>query len=473
MDMTESNLLDKHREELKASGIVKITKEYRIRGAQMVDAIGYAMDAGGKLIPSVVIECKKHYNPSALKQIHVYAKALKVGYAIVITPDIFLWHKVSNDEIVPIMQAPTFEKYDIRPRLMVDHIQALINMLRNKGLRPDQQMQVLFDIFILHFYEKESQMGLEEGFLKSIEQTYKYYQDIIGDISVPQDSYDYLDTDSLLDVVNEWAIHEINGSKVITGYDLISRHLGRENTATPQLLRGFIRDLIKVANKTPEPSIIDIACSYGGLLNTVQESIPGSKAIGIEINPRIAQYGSILSIINKGNHQICNGDALQKSPLDISGNKKGFDIVCCCPPFGIRLKDANADPFLLKTRLRGSADELWVSREVESLKPGGLGVVLVPEGILSKQSAYEMRKSLLKECALEGIIALPPGAFKNTGVRSSILVFRRKSQDVQQKEEVFVSEIENIDYRGSKDMDTGEFNEVLAKFAYYQGGLKE
>jgi hypothetical protein len=50
---------------------------------------------------------------------------------------------------------------------MVDHIQALINMLRNKGLRTDQQMQVLFDIFLLHFYEKESQMGLKEGFIKA------------------------------------------------------------------------------------------------------------------------------------------------------------------------------------------------------------------------------------------------------------------------------------------------------------------
>jgi hypothetical protein len=115
MDMTESNLLDKHREELKASGIVKITKEYRIRGAQMVDAIGYAMDEGGGLVPSVVIECEKHYNPSALKQIHVYAKSLKIDYAIVITPDVFLWHKVSNDEIVPMMQGPTFRNMIFAP----------------------------------------------------------------------------------------------------------------------------------------------------------------------------------------------------------------------------------------------------------------------------------------------------------------------------------------------------------------------
>jgi type I restriction-modification system DNA methylase subunit len=129
---------------------------------------------------------------------------------------------------------------------------------------------------------------------------------------------------------------------------------------------------------------------------------------------------------------------------------------------------ADADPFVLKTRPRGTADELWVSREVESLKPGGLSVVLVPEGILSKHSAYEMRNSLLRECALEGIIALPPGAFKNAGIlRSSILIFRRKSKDVQQRKSVFVSELNNIDYRVSKDM-ACEFNEVVADFRFYQ-----
>jgi len=225
--------------------------------------------------------------------------------------------------------------------------------------------------------------------------------------------------------------------------------------------------LIKEANKTPEPTIIDIACSYGGLLNTVQESIPGSKATGIDINHRIAQYGSILSIINKGNTRIYNGDALLKSPLDISRNQQGFDIVCCCPPFGIRMNAADADPFVLKTRPRGTADELWVSREIESLKPGGLGVVLVPEGILSKHSAYEMRNSLLRECALEGIIALPPDAFKNAGFRSSILIFRRKSKDVQQREKVFVSELQYIDLV-SKDTDTRELRGVVADFRFYQ-----
>ena len=465
MDMMESNLLEKHQEELKANGIIKIDKNYRVRGAQMVDAVGYSMDEGGRLLPSVVIECKEHYNPTTLKQIHAYAKMLKVDYAIVITPDIFLWHKVTNNEIVPIMQAPIFKKYDIRPRLMVDHIQILIDMLRNKGLRPDQQMQVLFDIFLLHFYEEESQMGIKDGFLKGVEQAYKYYHKTIGNLTVSQNDYDHLDTDSLLDVIDEWAIYEIDGSTVITGFDLVSRHLGRDNTATPQGLRNFIRDLIKTANKTPEPTIVDIACSYGGLLNTVQESIPGSKATGIEINPRIAQYGSILSIIYKGNNQICNGDALLKSPLGISGNKQGFDIVCCCPPFGTRLNAADADPFILTTRSRGMAAELWVSRVVESLKQGGLGVVLVPESILSKKSAYEMRRTLLQECALEGIIALPPGVFRNSGLRSSILVFRRKSEDVQQRENVFVSDIHDIDYR---DTDISELDEVIDMFKAYQ-----
>lgn len=467
-DLTAS-ILEKHQVAIMATGIIKIEQNYRIRGGQMVDAIGYTMNAKGELLPTVAIECKTYYNPSILKQIHMYAKSLKLDYAIVITPDIFLWHKVTNEEIIPILQAPDFKKYDIRPRLAEEEIQNLIDKLRNKGFRPDQQMQVFFDIFLLHFYKKESTNEIKGDFLSNLNKAYQHFSDIMGNITILHYFYDHLDQEILLKIIEEWAIYEIEGRAVIKAFDLISQGLGRDDSATPQVIRDFMRDLILAANKDAAPCIIDIASSYGGLLNTLQAGIPSSTVTGIEINPNIAQYARILSLINKEN-RFLNADSLPNSPLNITGKPRGFDIVASCPPFGVRFNPPLNDPLLLKARPRGSADELWVSRAVESLRPGGLGVILVPEGILSRSQAFEMRTSFLNECALEGIISLPAGAYRSPGMRSSILVFRRKSEIVRQRDKVFVAEVENLNLRSRKENLTNELKEVVDKFTAYQRG---
>lgn len=82
---------------------------------------------------------------------------------------------------------------------------------------------------------------------------------------------------------------------------------------------------------------------------------------------------------------------------------------------------------------------LFLERIIYMLEEGGRAAVIVPEGVLfnSGKSHKAIRKLLLTDCTLEGIISLPSGSFlPYTGVKTSILLFtkrkyRNKEDDLQ------------------------------------------
>ena len=69
---------------------------------------------------------------------------------------------------------------------------------------------------------------------------------------------------------------------------------------------------------------------------------------------------------------------------------------------------------------------LFINRIVKSLKIGGRGGVIVPDGVLfgSSNAHKQARKMLLSDCELQGVISMPSGVFKPyAGVSTAILVF--------------------------------------------------
>jgi type I restriction enzyme M protein len=72
------------------------------------------------------------------------------------------------------------------------------------------------------------------------------------------------------------------------------------------------------------------------------------------------------------------------------------------------------------------------------LEEEGKAAVIVSEGLLfnSGRSHKEVRKMLIMDCELEGVVSLPEGVFQPyTGVKTSILIFKKrkaknKSQDI-------------------------------------------
>jgi type I restriction enzyme M protein len=80
---------------------------------------------------------------------------------------------------------------------------------------------------------------------------------------------------------------------------------------------------------------------------------------------------------------------------------------------------------LVKTK---KTELLFVAHILRSLKLGGRAAVIVPDGVLfgSSKAHQQLRKELIENNQLEGIVSLPSGVFKPyAGVSTAILIFTK------------------------------------------------
>ncbi len=104
--------------------------------------------------------------------------------------------------------------------------------------------------------------------------------------------------------------------------------------------------------------------------------------------------------------------------------KDRFDVVLANPPFkgSIDKGDINEELKLKTTK----TELLFVNRMVNLLRIGGRAGVIVPDGVLfgSSRAHRELRRVLIEECELQGVVKMPSGVFKPyAGVSTAVLVF--------------------------------------------------
>lgn len=106
--------------------------------------------------------------------------------------------------------------------------------------------------------------------------------------------------------------------------------------------------------------------------------------------------------------------------------KDRFDVVLANPPFkgSIDKGDINEDLGLKTTK----TELLFVNRIISLLRIGGRAAVIVPDGVLfgSSNAHVELRKMLVDQCELQGVISMPSGVFKPyAGVSTAVIIFVR------------------------------------------------
>lgn len=101
-----------------------------------------------------------------------------------------------------------------------------------------------------------------------------------------------------------------------------------------------------------------------------------------------------------------------------------YDCILANPPFkgSIDKGDINETLSLKTTK----TELLFVNRIINSLKIGGRAAVIVPDGVLfgSSIAHKSLKKMLVENCELQGVISMPSGVFKPyAGVSTAILIF--------------------------------------------------
>ena len=106
----------------------------------------------------------------------------------------------------------------------------------------------------------------------------------------------------------------------------------------------------------------------------------------------------------------------------------GFDVILANPPFKGSLDESDVHSSLTGKVRTKKTELLFIALILRMLKLGGRAAVIVPDGVLfgSSKAHVALRRLLVEENQLEGVISMPSGVFKPyAGVSTAILIFAR------------------------------------------------
>jgi len=116
---------------------------------------------------------------------------------------------------------------------------------------------------------------------------------------------------------------------------------------------------------------------------------------------------------------------------DAPKDDEAYSLILANPPFAGSLDYEGTAKDLLAVAKTKKTELLFISLFLRLLKPGGRAAVIVPDGVLfgSTKAHKELRRILVEEQKLDGIISLPSGVFKPyAGVSTAILLFTKTTR---------------------------------------------
>jgi type I restriction enzyme M protein len=296
--------------------------------------------------------------------------------------------------------------------------------------------------------------------------------------------------------------------------DLYEYLLGKLNTAgingqfrTP---RHVIQCMVNLLDPRPDQVIGDPACGTAGFLVAVMEYIyrkntskagiirepdpdapNGSRTIytgdrleahldhvrrrmlyGFDFDVTMLRIGAMnLMLHGLDSPNVFYQNSLSRSFFDRYPEqaRDAFDLILANPPFAGNVDDNDIEPTLTRLTKTRKTELLFLALILRMLKLAGRAAVIVPHGVLfgGSKAHLALRKHLLDENQVEGVISLPGGVFKPyAGVATAILIFTKSGRT----EEVWFYDVESDgrsldDKRTVLDDHDGDLKDVREKWA--------
>ena len=229
--------------------------------------------------------------------------------------------------------------------------------------------------------------------------------------------------------------------------------------------------MVELADPLPGERVCDPCFGFGELLVGAVRRLraaPGASLRGGNVR-RAAIAGVELSLVAypvglcrlvlAGVDRPCleYRDALVK-PLADDRAADDYDCLLASPPWG-RWESTSVLSDVSHFQFPSDhAEDLFLQHGMASLRPGGRAVVAVPEELLFRTESLALRKGLLSEFRVEGVIALPAGAFAPfTGIPISLVVVAR----AEPRETVRFVSVSPMAWVAACHDDGQEGNEVL------------
>jgi type I restriction enzyme M protein len=147
---------------------------------------------------------------------------------------------------------------------------------------------------------------------------------------------------------------------------------------------------------------------------------------GFDFDSTMLRIGSMNMLLHGvENPAVEYRDSLAK---DHAGEEERYTLVLANPPFAGSLDYENIAKDLQQTVKTKKTELLFLALFLRLLKAGGRAAVIVPDGVLfgSSKAHKDLRRKLIEEQKLDGVVSLPGGVFKPyAGVSTAILLFTK------------------------------------------------
>jgi type I restriction enzyme M protein len=201
--------------------------------------------------------------------------------------------------------------------------------------------------------------------------------------------------------------------------------------------------MVEMVAPTPTDVICDPACGTCGFLVAAGEYIrrhhPGALRDprlnrhfhqqmfnGFDFDNTMLRIGSMNMLL----HGVEQPDVRYRDSLaqDHASVDETYSVILANPPFAGSLDYENTARDLQQVVKTKKTELLFLALFLRLLKPGGRAAVIVPDGVLfgSTKAHKELRRILVEDQRLDGIVSLPSGVFRPyAGVSTAILRFTK------------------------------------------------
>lgn len=207
--------------------------------------------------------------------------------------------------------------------------------------------------------------------------------------------------------------------------------------------RHIIALMVEMTAPTPMDVICDPACGTCGFLVAAGEYLRDNHPRlfheagtrdhfnaemfhGFDFDQTMLRIGSM----NMTLHGVEDPDIRYKDSLsqEHAGDEDRYSLVLANPPFAGSLDYETTAKDLLAIVKTKKTELLFMALFLKLLKPGGRAAVIVPDGVLfgSSTAHKAIRRMLVEDHRLDGIVKLPSGVFRPyAGVSTAIVLFTK------------------------------------------------
>lgn len=227
-------------------------------------------------------------------------------------------------------------------------------------------------------------------------------------------------------------------------YEYLMRHFATESGKskgqfyTPSEVSQILAKVVGITQDTPQDATVyDPTCGSGSLLLKASNEAPrGLSIFGQEMDNATSALARMNMILhNTETAKIVKGNTLSSPEWKDAANKlKTFDFAVANPPFSNKNWTSGLDPksdlyqrFTWGVPPEKNGDYTFLLHIITSLKSTGKGAVILPHGVLFRGNAEaNIRRNLIKQGYIKGIIGLPANLFYGTGIPACIIVIDKE-----------------------------------------------